>query len=148
MKLFRKCLGLALSGVMLVGSAAVPAAASVFEKKDYSGYDYIEGEAIVVLKDDASGIYTKKNKSAAAYGSGISLENSYNIDADAKDKDSLKLAVVKSDKLSTAQLIPKLEQRSGVDFAVPNFRAKVCDIAAGALGQGKGQRKRSAGSGA
>ncbi len=128
MKLFRKCLGLALSGVMLVGSAAVPAAASVFEKKDYSGYDYIEGEAIVVLKDDASGIYTKKNKSAAAYGSGISLENSYNIDADAKDKDSLKLAVVKSDKLSTAQLIPKLEQRSGVDFAVPNFRAKVCDI--------------------
>ena len=128
MKKLKAIFASALALVILSSSAIIPASASVFDKNRLEGLDYVEGEAVVVLKDNASSIYTNKNKSAAAYGSGVKLKNTFEIDADARDNDSVKLAVVKSDKLSTVQLIDRLEGRSGIDYVVPNFKSKISSI--------------------
>ena len=71
MKKLKAIFASALALVILSSSAIIPASASVFDKNRLEGLDYVEGEAVVVLKDNASSIYTNKNKSAAAYGSGV-----------------------------------------------------------------------------
>ena len=115
-----------ISAVMVASAAVIPVSASEKSETDYSKKEYVKGEAIVMLEDNADSAYLTKSKSATAYGRGISLKDTVKIDADGGD--SVKMAVVKSKSLSTEKLINTVKKRSGVKYAFPNYIKKVSSI--------------------
>ncbi len=126
MKISKKVLCLLISVLMVASVAVFPAsAANITNKKRIKG-EYVEGEVIVVLNDNAPDSYSVKSKAAQSYGKEISLEKSFKIDANGGD--GVRMAFVKSDKLSTEQIIKSLKNKKSVKYAFPNYKKKVSAI--------------------
>ena len=89
--------------------------------------EYVEGEAIVVLKNNTSSKFMSESKTSNVYGKGIKMLNSYNIKGESA-KDGFKAVCLKSNTKSTDALINELESNSAVKFAVPNYKKKLADI--------------------
>lgn len=126
MKISKKVLCMIVTGLMVLSSAVIPVSAKGFSKPEEPKSNYVEGEAVVVLKDNAVSDYTKKSMAAATYGKSVKLENSFKIDANGGD--GVRMAFVKSSKLSTKQLITELKKKSGVKYAFPNYKKKISAI--------------------
>lgn len=133
--ILKKSAALLLSGAVALSAACISASAvslpsekismSDLKLSDKIKGDYKEGEAIVVLKDNADSDYTKKQKASVVYGQGISLKNSISIK---KGSGSLRMAVLKSSKLSTKEILSGLKRNSGIKYAFPNYKRKVADL--------------------
>ena len=72
--LSKKLLAVFMSVLMAVSFAAVPLSAVAAESKEKN---YVEGEAIVVLKNTAGNSYLKASRASSLYGSNIKLKNTY-----------------------------------------------------------------------
>lgn len=120
MKTSKRILCALISAVMVASAAVIPVSAAKTSKPEApKKKNYIEGEAIVVLRDNAGSAFSAKSKASSAYGSGVTLEDTVKIDTNGGD--SVKLACIKSDKLSTKQLINNVRKKSGVKYAFPNY---------------------------
>lgn len=127
MKLSKKILCALISAVMVASAAVIPVSAAKTSKPEApKKKNYIEGEAIVVLRDNAGSAFSAKSKASSAYGSGVTLEDTVKIDTNGGD--SVKLAYVKSSKLSTKQIINSVKKKSSVKYAFPNYIKKASAI--------------------
>ncbi|MCR5652184.1 MAG: S8 family serine peptidase [Ruminococcus sp.] len=126
MKKSKRLLCALMSAIMVASIAVIPASATDNSKATRLKGEYVEGEAVVVLKDSAPADYSAKSKAASVYGSGVSLKDSIEIDADGGD--SVKMAFVKSKKMTTEDLIANLKKKSGVKYAFPNYIKKISAI--------------------
>lgn len=129
MKISKRLLCALITALIVVSAAVIPVSAAPKKqnKKEKSPQtNYVEGEAIVVLRDSADKSFSVKSKAAASYGSGISMKDSFAIDANGGD--SIKMAVLKSSRLSTKQLITSLKKNSAVKYAFPNYKRKVSGV--------------------
>ncbi|MBQ7503922.1 MAG: S8 family serine peptidase [Ruminococcus sp.] len=129
MKISKRLLCALIAAVIVATAAVIPVSAAQkkqVKKTDSPKANYVEGEAIVVLKDSVDKSYSVKSKAAVSYGAGISMKESFTIDADGGD--GVKMAVLKSSKLSTKQLITSLKKNSAVKYAFPNHIRKVSSI--------------------
>ncbi len=123
----KRLLCVLISTLMIISAAVIPANALIKpENKKASSTDYAEGEAIVVLNDNAGNEYSATSKASAVYGSDVSLKDTIKIDTDGGD--SVKMAVLKSKTLSTAQLVKNANKKKGVKYAFPNYRKKIKSI--------------------
>ena len=123
MKKSKRLLCALISGLMLVFAALTPVSAADNTRTERFKGEYTEGEAVVVLKGKASSLYSVKSKASQTYGGGITLEKSFEIAPGAGD--GVKMAYVKSKKLSTEQLVKSLKKKSGVKYAFPNYKKKI-----------------------
>lgn len=121
----KKVLALLLSVLMIISTACVSASAIGTKKKDSKKPNYVEGEAIVVLKDSAGSDYTKSSKAASVYGEGIKLKDSYSF---SKKTGKLRMAVLKSSTLTTKEIISGLKKNVEVKYAFPNYKKKASAI--------------------
>ena len=94
--------------------------------------DYVEGEAIICVRDQGSAFSADSVKAeiSAAYGiSDLSFETIFDKDpaagldfsGSAGAADDWSIQYVKSSSMSTAELISALESKSGVVYAQPNY---------------------------
>ena len=119
----KKLLAVLLCAAMLVSSSGLSASAVNTKKSENKiKPEYAEGEAIVVLKDSADSNYVKPKMASAVYGSSIKLKKSVSFN---KEKGSLRMAVLKSSKLSTKELISKVKKNAEVKRAFPNYKKKI-----------------------
>lgn len=121
--LIKKSVTLALSAVLIASSAAVPAYAKTEKKR---AKNYVEGEVIAVLKDNAPAKFQSSSKAASAYGNGVKLTGSYTFSANKGNK--LRIASLKSNSLSTEKLLKSLKANSAVKYAFPNYKKKTFSI--------------------
>ncbi len=121
----KKSLAVLLSSIMILSSACVPASALSSGKKDNKTKNYVEGEAIVVLRDSADFNYTKASKASVLYGNGVKLKESYSFK---KKSGNLRVAVLKSATLSTKEIISGLKKNSKIKYAFPNYKKKASAI--------------------
>lgn len=128
MKISRRLLCALIAAVMVATAAVVPVSAAQIKKtkQDSPKKNYVEGEAIVVLRDSADKSYSVKSKAASSYGSGVSLKDSFEINSNGGD--GVKMAVLKSSKLNTKQLVNSLKKNSSVKYAFPNYIRKVSSV--------------------
>ena len=75
--------------------------------------EYVEGEAVVLLNDDADSKYVSKSKASEAYGEGKVVKNTSSLVG--KNGKKAKFATIKAKGESTEQLISELKIRSGMD---------------------------------
>ena len=145
-------LSAALAVTMGVGGLT-PAKASAAEKKDSKNASatalklekkktqkYKEGEALVLFKATETASTRAKAKKALGLGSGFQVSNIWNFDgvqeasvkADKKtaagktsgSSSNIRVALIKSDSLSTKELIRKLKLKDNVELAEPNYQLK------------------------
>ncbi len=121
----KKSLAVLLSSIMILSSACVPASALSTGKKDNKKINYVEGEAIVVLRDNADSNYTKASKASVLYGNGVKLKESYSF---RKKSGNLCVAVLKSATLTTKEIISGLKKNSKIKYAFPNYKKKASAI--------------------
>ncbi len=129
MKISKRLLCALISVVIVACAAVIPVSAAQkkqAKKAEPPKADYVEGEAIVVLRDSADKSYSVKSKAASSYGGGISMKESFSIDANGGD--GVKMAVLKSSKLNTKQLITSLKKNSAVKYAFPNYIKKISSV--------------------
>ena len=122
--LSKKLLAVFMSVLMAVSFAAVPLSAVAAESKEKN---YVEGEAIVVLKNTAGNSYLKASRASSLYGSNIKLKNTYSFTG-RKKSDKMSVAVLKSTRYSTKQLIKKLRKNPAVKYAFANSKKKALGI--------------------
>lgn len=116
----KKLLTLLLTALLLLGSLPISAVAQENGSSDALTGDYVPGEAIVCVKD--AGFYGRSAESALLAGAEtlMALDSSTNAySRSAAPAESLKL--VRSDTLSTAELIDELQKLDTVEFAEPNY---------------------------
>ena len=82
--------------------------------------EYAEGEAVVILKDNADMKYLDKSDAAEAYGDGITIKDSSVLEA--RDGSELKVAAIKAEDETTKQLLTELRNNSAVKYVVPNYK--------------------------
>lgn len=132
-KLLKKSLAVLLAALLAFSFAAMPATAGAETKpvssigEKYDKDDYKEGEAIVVLNKSADGNYLKAGNASNLYGNSIKLKSSYSFTGKNK-KNKLNVAVLKSSKYSTKQLIKKLKKNPAVKYAFANRKNHALDI--------------------
>ena len=128
-KFTKKVLAVFLSVLMAVCAVAMPASAAQTHSKSFEKtaekVEYVEGEAIVVLKDTAPKTYLKASKAAANFGAGISLDDSFTF---TKKNGTIKAAVLKSLNKSTKTLIKELKKNNQVKSVFPNYKVKASAI--------------------
>ena len=116
----KKLLTLLLTALLLLGSLPISALAQENGGSDALTGDYVPGEAIVCVKD--TGFYGRSAEPALLAGAEtlMALDSSANAySRSAAPAESLKL--VRSDTLSTAELIDELQKLDTVEFAEPNY---------------------------
>ena len=151
---FKKITGLVLAAVMMMPqflpftavhaeSEKKPPAWAVSANKDTNTgiRETSQGNTAVVLFKDADAITKKEVKSALGKGTGavkdIEVQDVWNFD-DGNDKsgkslsgekeDTAGIAVVSSDSLSTDELVDKLNKRSDVEIAEPNYKVHMLSV--------------------
>lgn len=146
----KKILCYALAVALTVTTAVVglsPATASAAEmgsnrqrietlKSDKKQAEYKEGEALVLFKSSAKP--STKASVREAMPEDVKLQEFWDFSAAAKKKGtaaaqstkgrSLKIALVKSETLTTKQLIAKMKKRSDVQTAEPNYRLRALSV--------------------
>ena len=126
MKKFTKnVLAILLSVIMAVCSVFVPVSAIGAQQDKANNSIYVEGEVIAVLKDAAPQVYLSSKKAAANYGRGIKLDNSVSFNG---KKGKIRAVVLKSNDLSTAQMIKELKKNENIKYAFPNYKKKASAI--------------------
>ncbi len=80
--------------------------------------EYVEGEAVVLLNDNADSKYITKSKAHEAYGEGKAIKESSSITG--KNGKKAKFVTVKAKGESTEQLISELKNNSAVKCVCPN----------------------------
>ncbi len=112
--------------VLLITASMLSAfAPGVYAESDEKGKtEYVEGEAIVVLKDSAKSKFLDKSKAESSYGKNIRLKKKYLLGEDKKTK----VACVKSSDKTTDELISDLKKNDNVEYAVPNHIVKKCAV--------------------
>ncbi len=135
-KTTKKLLSLALSAVMVSTSAMLPASAFASQAKGDNNNEknYVEGEAIVMMKKEFSTTGKLLSAKNTSLGDGIVIDNSWNfgntsdnrLKSGSSSKDSSELsdytiASVSSDTMTTKQIISKLNKNEKVKYAIPNF---------------------------
>ncbi|MBQ7504934.1 MAG: S8 family serine peptidase [Ruminococcus sp.] len=80
--------------------------------------DYVEGEAVVLLNDNADSKYLSKSKACEAYGSGKSIKDTSSLVS--KNGKKARFATIKAEGESTEELISELKNNSAVKYACPN----------------------------
>ncbi len=123
-KLTKKMLAVFLSALMAVSAVSVPISSFAAEKKPSSKAEYVEGEAIAVLKNSAPKTYLTASKSVANFGRGIKLNKSFTFN---KKNGAIRAVVLKSDK-STQKLLKELRANDAVEYAFPNYKVKATSI--------------------
>ena len=118
----KKALAMLLSALMIMSSVLLPSAAFA---KDADSKPYVEGEAIVVLKDNANSKFMKAASTSALYGNGYSQKNAYTFGT---SEDALRVVIIKSDSLSTKQILKQMRNNSAVKYAVPNSIMRASSI--------------------
>jgi len=151
---FKKITGLVLAAVMMMPqflpftavhaeSEKKPPAWAVSANKDTNTgiRETSQGNTAVVLFKDADAITKKEVKSALGNGTGavkdIEVQDVWNFD-DGNDKsgkslsgekeDAAGIAVVSSDSLSTDELVDKLNKRSDIEIAEPNYKVHMLSV--------------------
>lgn len=135
-KASKKLLSLALSAVMVTSSAVFPA--SVFAaqpKSDKSNEkNYVEGEAIVMMKKEYSSSGKLLSAKKSSLGDDIVIDKSWNFgntsdnrlksgssSNDSSELSDYTIASVSSDSMTTKQIISKLNKNEKVKYAIPNY---------------------------
>ena len=122
----KRIIAIILSAMLLSSAVCIPTSAlNTKQKNKPKKAEYVEGEAIVVLKDSAGADYTKSKKAASVYGVGIKLKNSYSF---SKKSGKLRCAVLKSSKLSTNEIISGVKKNPDIKYAFPNYKKKTTSI--------------------
>lgn len=80
--------------------------------------EYVEGEAVVVLKDSADKSCLSKSKAEKVYGDGMKLKDTAVFTK--KNGKELKVATVKAEDMTTAELIKDLKNNDSVKYVMPN----------------------------
>ena len=119
----KRPLAILLSAVLLASVAAIPTVAKTEKKK---AKNYVEGEVITVLKDNAASKFQSKKKAASVYGPGIKLKSSYTFSSGKDNK--LKIATLKSSSMTSEELVEKLKDNKSVKYAFPNFIKKASSV--------------------
>lgn len=122
-KFFKKPLAVLLASVIVASAAVIPTVAKTEKKK---AKNYVEGEVIAVLNDNAASKFQSKKKAASVYGSGIKLTSSYTFSAG--NKNTLKIASLKSSTMTSEELVKKLKKNESVKYAFPNFIKKTSSV--------------------
>lgn len=111
--------------LLLTASMLAAFAPRVYAESDETDKtERVEGEAIVILKDNAKSKCLDKRKSEAVYGKNIKLKRKFILGEDKKTK----VASVKSSDKTTDELINELKQNENVKYAVPNHIVKKCAV--------------------
>lgn len=116
----KKLLALLLTALLLLGSLPISALARDNGSSDALTGDYVPGEAIVCVK--GAGLYSRSAESALLTDAEPLMDLNSGANAysrSAAPAESLKL--VRSDALSTAELIDELQKLDTVEFAEPNY---------------------------
>lgn len=116
----KKLLSLLLTALLLLGSLPISALARDNGSSDALTGDYVPGEAIVCVK--GAGLYSRSAESALLTDAEPLMDLNSGANAysrSAGPAESLKL--VRSDTLSTAELIDELQKLDSVAFAEPNY---------------------------
>ncbi|SDP78353.1 Subtilase family protein [Eubacterium maltosivorans] len=116
----KKLLSLLLTALLLLGSLPISALARDNGSSDALTGDYVPGEAIVCVK--GAGLYSRSAESALLTDAEPLMDLNSGTNAysrSAAPAESLKL--VRSDALSTAELIDELQKLDTVEFAEPNY---------------------------
>lgn len=121
----KKIFAVLLSVLIIVSSMCVSASALGTKKRESKKKQYVEGEAIVVLKDSAGADYTKAKKASSVYGKGITLKNSMSFK---KKSENTRMAVLKSSSISTNDMISSLKKNAEVQYAFPNYKKKITSL--------------------
>ena len=145
MKIFKKALAVALSATIMTSTVAVGGFSALANdnliknnvsdsllercktenKKNNGTKDYVEGEAVVMLKD------TGLVSTGASLEESIGVSDEIQVDSvkNFSDKrDGFSVATVSSDELSTEQMIEKLNKSDDVLIAEPNYICKTMSI--------------------
>ncbi|MCR5207243.1 MAG: S8 family serine peptidase [Eubacterium sp.] len=129
--LFKKSLAVMLAAIMSLSFAAFPVSASAamlsLEKKNEG--KYAKGEAIVVLENTAGSNYLKAANASALYGKSVKIKKTYSFTGKSR-LSKMSLAVLKSDRYSTEQLVRKLRKNRAVKYAFANSYKEAYDITA------------------
>lgn len=135
-KATKKWLSLALSAVMITTSAVFPASAFAAQAKSDNSDEknYVEGEAIVMMKKEYSSNGKLLSAKNTSLGDGIVVENSWNFgntsdnrlksgssSEESSELSDYTIASVSSDTMTTKQIISKLNKNRKVKYAIPNF---------------------------
>lgn len=116
----KKLLTLLLTALLLLGSLPAAAFAQENDGSDALIGDYVPGEAIVCVREGASARNALLPAPLAGAETLMGLDGSANANSrSAAPAESLKL--VRSDTLSTAELIDELQKLDTVEFAEPNY---------------------------
>lgn len=131
----KKIFVLLLATLLVFGSVPATAFAQNAENvSDITG-DYVEGEAIVCVKDSPAGLYSRSAVSPLLDGAEALMALASPSDTYSRSVgpvESLKL--VRSDALSTAELIEALQKLDSVVFAEPNYLYSVTEDHTSAFG--------------
>ncbi|MBE6719820.1 MAG: hypothetical protein E7571_04070 [Ruminococcaceae bacterium] len=119
---FKKALAALISAVMIITSLMIPSAA--FAKTAENKY-YVEGEIIVVLKDNADKKYLKASATKTAYGSSFKQKNAFTFGT---AKNGVNAVVLKSGTLTTKQMLAQVKKNNAVKYALPNYKVKASSI--------------------
>ena len=114
---------------MAVCAVAMPVSALELpdnqKTKQSAKAEYVEGEVIAVLKDTAPKSYLKASKTAAIFGKGFSMDDSFTF----KSKNgNIRALVLKSATKTTDAIIKELKKNENIKYAFPNYKVKASDI--------------------
>lgn len=105
--------------VLMQSTVVLAADKGAFEESEVKLVgEYVEGEAVVLLNDNAGSKYTAKSKASEVYGEGKSIKDSSSITG--KNGKKANFVTVKAKGESTEQLISELKNNSAVKCVCPN----------------------------
>ena len=86
---------------------------------------YVEGEVIVVLKENAPKTLLSAKKTVGNFGKGLTMNDSFTF---TKKNGRIRAVVLKSTTRTTADIIKDLKKNPSVKYAFPNYKMKASDI--------------------
>ncbi|MBQ9517360.1 MAG: S8 family serine peptidase [Eubacterium sp.] len=112
----KKLLAFILSAVMIITTLLMPgtAFAKIGESDSKKKAEYVEGEVICVLNENATNSYMKAANTKSLYGKSFSQKDAFTFG-------KTKTVVLKSKTLSTEQMLTSLDKNSAVKYAIPNY---------------------------
>ncbi len=110
----KKALALFISAVMIATSLLIPTAAFAKSSDSNKKAEYVEGEVICVLNNNATSSHLKAASTKTVYGSSFSQKEAYKIG-------STQTVILKSNSLTTKEMVAKLKKNSAVKYAIPNY---------------------------
>ena len=125
-KFTKKFLAIFLSVLMAVCAVSMPVSAfDVANPNSKTEKNYVEGEVIVVLKENAPKTLLSAKKTVGNFGKGLTMNDSFTF---TKKNGRIRAVVLKSTTRTTADIIKELKKNSSVKYAFPNYKMKASSI--------------------